>query len=64
MKIVKPILMNCFSIAHGLNLDAWQDTSFFTEEERAILALTEEVTLISQHVSDETYEIAVKLRSA
>jgi AhpD family alkylhydroperoxidase len=28
-------------------LNAWRDTPFFSEEERAILALTEEVTLIS-----------------
>jgi AhpD family alkylhydroperoxidase len=36
-------------------LNAWRDTPFFDEQERAILALTEEVTLISNHVSDETY---------
>jgi AhpD family alkylhydroperoxidase len=42
-------------------LNAWRDTPFFTEEERAILALTEEVTLISNHVSDETYEAAAKI---
>ena len=42
-------------------LNAWRDTPFFTEEERAILALTEEVTLISNHVKDETYEQAAKL---
>lgn len=42
-------------------LNAWRDTPFFTEEERAILALTEEVTLISNHVKDETYEAAAKL---
>jgi len=42
-------------------LNAWRETPFFTEEERAILALTEEVTLISNHVSDETYEQAVKV---
>ncbi|MCS3870315.1 AhpD family alkylhydroperoxidase [Chryseobacterium ginsenosidimutans] len=39
-------------------LNAWRDTPFFTEEERVILALTEEVTLISNHVKDETYEAA------
>ncbi|NOW93490.1 carboxymuconolactone decarboxylase family protein [Mucilaginibacter sp. SG564] len=44
---------------YGLN--AWRDTPFFSEEERAILALTEEVTLISNHVKDETYEQAAKL---
>lgn len=42
-------------------LNAWKDTTFFTEEERAILALTEEVTLISNHVSDETYAAAAEL---
>ncbi|MNL13175.1 Carboxymuconolactone decarboxylase family protein [compost metagenome] len=39
-------------------LNAWRDTPFFTNEERAILALTEEVTLISRHVKDETYQAA------
>ena len=42
-------------------LNAWRDTNFFTEEERAILALTEEVTLISNHVKDETYKNAESL---
>ncbi len=42
-------------------LSAWRDAPFYTAEERAILALTEEVTLITNHVSDETYEEALKL---
>lgn len=42
-------------------LNAWRDTPFFSEEEQAILALTEEVTLISNHVADETYEQAEKV---
>lgn len=42
-------------------LNAWRDTLFFSEEERAILALTEEVTLINNHVSDETYEQAANV---
>nr|WP_067055807.1 carboxymuconolactone decarboxylase family protein [Mucilaginibacter sp. L294] len=42
-------------------LNAWRDTTFFTEDERAILALTEEVTLISNHVKDATYEQAAKV---
>ncbi|KFF25894.1 carboxymuconolactone decarboxylase family protein [Chryseobacterium vrystaatense] len=42
-------------------LNAWRDTPFFTEEERAILSLTEEVTLISNHVKDETYTEAANL---
>jgi AhpD family alkylhydroperoxidase len=40
-------------------LSAWRDTPFFTKEEQAILALTEEVTLIPNHVSDKTYNEAV-----
>ncbi len=42
-------------------LNAWRDTRFFTEEERAILALTEEITLISNHVKDESYAQAAKV---
>lgn len=42
-------------------LNVWRDTPFFTEEEKAILALTEEITLINKHVSDETYQNALKL---
>ncbi|ESU27058.1 alkylhydroperoxidase [Flavobacterium limnosediminis JC2902] len=42
-------------------LNAWRETSLFTEEEKAILALTEEVTLIQNHVSDATYQAAAKL---
>lgn len=42
-------------------LNAWRDTPFFTKEERAILALTEEVTLISKHVSDDTYKNAAEV---
>ena len=42
-------------------LNAWRATPYFSEEERAILALTEEVTLISHHVTDATYEQAAKL---
>lgn len=42
-------------------LSAWQETSFFTERERSILALTEEVTLIQQKVSEKTYQQAASL---
>jgi AhpD family alkylhydroperoxidase len=42
-------------------LNAWRDTPFFSEDEKAILALTEEVTLISGHVKDETYAQAAKV---
>ena len=40
-------------------LSAWKETNLFTPEEKAILALTEDVTLIHQHgVADETYSQA------
>lgn len=42
-------------------LSAWRDTSFFTEEEKAILALTEEVTLIPTGVSEDAYQRAAEL---
>ena len=38
-------------------LDAWRETPFYTDRERAALAWTEAVTLVSQsHVPDEVYE--------
>jgi len=41
-------------------LAAWHETPFFSTEERAILALAEEMTLIAQHgVSDAVYDTAV-----
>lgn len=43
------------------NLVTWRETPFFTEDERAILALTEEATLITHRVSDDTYNEAVRL---
>ena len=40
---------------------AWREADVFTEEEKAILALTEAVTLIGNHVSDEVYQNAANL---
>ena len=42
-------------------ISVWRDAPFFDEQERAILALTEEVTLIGNKVSDETYNKAATL---
>ncbi|PZX92561.1 carboxymuconolactone decarboxylase family protein [Flavobacterium aquariorum] len=37
-------------------LNAWRETALFTEEEKVILAITEEITLIHNHgLSAETY---------
>ena len=43
-------------------LNGWRDTPFFTEEEKAILALTEEVTTISNGgLTDQTYAQAISV---
>lgn len=43
-------------------LNAWNETELFTEEEKAVLAITEEVTLINQNgLSDKIYQQAEKL---
>jgi alkylhydroperoxidase family enzyme len=43
-------------------LNAWRETPFFNETERAVLALAEEITHISvKGVSDETYNKALEL---
>ena len=40
-------------------LNAWKETNKFSEEEKALLAITEEVTLIHQQgLSDATYQTA------
>ena len=43
-------------------LDAWQETDLFTEEEKVVLAMTEEITLIHQEgLSEPTYQKAEQL---
>ena len=43
-------------------LHAWRETDLFTEEEKVILAITEEITLIhNQGLSDETYKKAEQI---
>lgn len=42
-------------------LNAWREADVYTEEEKAILALTEEITMISNHVSEEVYQNAASL---
>ena len=43
-------------------LSAWRETNLFSEEERVILAMTEEITVLGQHgLSEETYQQAVRL---
>ncbi|SEW54001.1 carboxymuconolactone decarboxylase family protein [Chitinophaga arvensicola] len=43
-----------------LLLPVWRESPQFSEEERIILAMTEEITFISQHgLTDETYDKAV-----
>jgi AhpD family alkylhydroperoxidase len=40
-------------------LNAWKETPFFTPEERAVLALTEEITNIKYGISEKLYEDAL-----
>lgn len=49
------------SIRQLFALTNWRETDFFTEEEQAILAVTEEVTLIPQGLSEETYARAARV---
>ncbi len=43
-------------------LDAWKTAGLFSEEEKVILQITEEVTLIHRNgLSDETYQKAIAL---
>ncbi|SEJ28705.1 alkylhydroperoxidase AhpD family core domain-containing protein [Dyadobacter koreensis] len=42
-------------------LSAWRETSWFTQKERVVLALAEEITFISKGVSDKTYSAAAEL---
>ena len=42
-------------------LDAWRESPFYTDRERAALAWTESLTLVSEtHVPDDVYEVARK----
>lgn len=55
----KDAIKNGETIQRIFLLDAWQETNLFTEEEKALLAITEEVTRIhASGLSDETYKKA------
>lgn len=41
-------------------LNAWREADVYTDEEKSILALTEEITNIQGHVSDATYANAAQ----
>jgi AhpD family alkylhydroperoxidase len=42
-------------------LDAWRETDLFTEQEKVLLSVTEEITLIHKHgLSEETYHKAIQ----
>ncbi|MDF2454335.1 MAG: hypothetical protein K0R51_328 [Cytophagaceae bacterium] len=44
-------------------VSAWRETAYFSTADQAILALTEEVTLIHQHISEATYQKATDVLS-
>lgn len=55
----KEALQNGERLQRLFLLDAWRETNLFTEEEKTLLAITEEVTLIHKSgLSDETYKQA------
>ena len=57
----KDALKNGETVQRIFLLNAWRETDLFTEEEKVILAITEEVTLINNGgLSDETYQKAVQ----
>lgn len=39
----------------------WRETTLYTKDEQAILDMTEEVTLIQNHLSEATYDNTRKL---
>ncbi|MEJ8844461.1 carboxymuconolactone decarboxylase family protein [Lacibacter sp. H375] len=56
----KDALKNGETIQRIFLLSTWRETNLFTEEEKAVLAITEEVTLIhNQGLSDKTYQQAI-----
>ncbi|MDI9863903.1 carboxymuconolactone decarboxylase family protein [Flectobacillus sp. DC10W] len=57
----KDALKNGETTQRLLLLDAWRETDLFTEEEKAVLAITEDITLISEKgLTEETYQNALK----
>jgi AhpD family alkylhydroperoxidase len=58
----KDALKNGEDLQRILLLNAWEETSLFSPEERILLKVTEEVTLISEKgLSNATYQQAVQL---
>lgn len=58
----KDALKNGESAQRIFLLNAWQETDLFDEEEKTVLSVTEEVTLIHAHgLSAETYQKAMHL---
>ncbi|MEQ9169095.1 MAG: carboxymuconolactone decarboxylase family protein [Fulvivirga sp.] len=50
------------NVARIFLLDAWGETNKFTDEEKVILTMTEEITMINEHgLSDSTYNKALAL---
>ena len=57
----KEALADGESVKRLLALNAWQDSPYFSDEEKAVLALTDEATLISEKgVSDEIFNNAMR----
>jgi AhpD family alkylhydroperoxidase len=58
----KDAIKNGETVQRIFLLNAWRETDLFTEEEKLILAITEEVTLIhDQGLTSETYKKAAQV---
>jgi AhpD family alkylhydroperoxidase len=58
----KDAIKNGETVQRIFLISAWREAvKFFTEEEQAVLAMTEEITLVHQHgLSDPTYQKALQ----
>ncbi|MBC9929792.1 carboxymuconolactone decarboxylase family protein [Chitinophaga qingshengii] len=53
-------LQNGENVQRLFSLSGWREAGLFTEQEKVILLMTEEITLIHQHgLSEETYQQAL-----
>lgn len=58
---IKKAIKEGVEMQHIYSLPAWQETSYFTEKERAVLAWTEAVTFVADgHVPDAVHEQLTK----
>lgn len=58
----KDALADGETVKRLLALNAWEDSPYFTDEEKVVLAMTDEATLIAENgVSDEIFNNAIRI---